>query len=218
MIRNHWLRLIRKNVFTVSITPRQPPSRSSFLSRQYSSQYNHNHNYNSYRSFIPLLFSYPPLLLQSTSSSNDSDATPPSPGPAHLRDIIASVPHPDSSEFLIAANSSPSLPPTFFGRLLTFLRRYFIEPVSTTRRFIHLALLFLPVILTSPVLLLEAVDQGSLIKKRSKMGGGEEADEEERVSTKWWYEFLVGQMQRAGPTFIKVCLSVLFSLLFVQVY
>jgi aarF domain-containing kinase len=71
------------------------------------------------------------------------------------------------------------------------LERWIIEPLATLRRFIHLFVLFFPVIVTSPVLLLE-----SLISPTK--------GEEELALTRCWYRLLVAQMERAGPTFIKV--------------
>lgn len=75
--------------------------------------------------------------------------------------------------------------------LLSRIRRFFVvwiwEPILTTRRFVHLFVIFVPVILTSPALLFGEV-QG---KKGSNSGAI------------WWYDFLVGSLQRAGPTFIK---------------
>jgi aarF domain-containing kinase len=63
------------------------------------------------------------------------------------------------------------------------------EPLLTTRRFIHLVYLFLPVLLSAPMLLI---------------GNPERALGGDRWGAVWWYGFLTAQMQRAGPTFIKV--------------
>lgn len=64
------------------------------------------------------------------------------------------------------------------------------EPILTTRRFIHLVYLFLPVLLSAPMLL---------------VGNPERALGGDRWGAVWWYGFLTSQMQRAGPTFVKVC-------------
>jgi hypothetical protein len=85
------------------------------------------------------------------------------------------------------------LPQTTLQRLLnaiaSFLSDYIIEPILISWRFSYLTLLFLPVILTSPMMLI-----------------GERVEEHgcERSGTLWWYNFLVRQMETAGPTFIKV--------------
>lgn len=86
---------------------------------------------------------------------------------------------------------------------------YILEPISTARRFIYLVIIFLPVILTSPILILEWIGNGSKSKRRIGGGGGGEKgalqrENAERSTTRWWYRFLVAQMARAGPTFIKV--------------
>lgn len=74
-------------------------------------------------------------------------------------------------------------------RILDFLRDRIWEPFRTGERFLHLLALFLPVMITSPML---------FVGKPPKNKRGE------RWGAVWWYGFLVAQMQRAGPTFIKV--------------
>ena len=65
-----------------------------------------------------------------------------------------------------------------------------LEPLLTARRFIHLLWLFLPVLFTAPMLLIGDPERA--------LGG-------DRWGAVWWYGFLTAQMQRAGPTFVKVC-------------
>lgn len=67
-------------------------------------------------------------------------------------------------------------------RLTTFasLDLYLWEPAQIGFRFLHLVLIFVPVIFTSPILWC-----GSDAKH-------------------WWFRFLVGGMEKAGPAFIKV--------------
>lgn len=74
---------------------------------------------------------------------------------------------------------------------------YILEPILTFFRFIHLAALFGPVILTSPMLLV-----GRTESKRRR--GKPVAEDEENWGAVWWYGFLVAQMERAGPSFIKL--------------
>lgn len=71
-----------------------------------------------------------------------------------------------------------------------FLDDYIIEPLATGLRFLHLLVIFVPVIVTIP-----AVWIGSRQPDRDN----------ERSGTLWWYGFLVGSMERAGAAFIKVC-------------
>lgn len=75
--------------------------------------------------------------------------------------------------------------------ILTLLHDKIWEPILTTRRFIHLLYLFLPVLFTAPMLL---------------VGTPQRALRGDRWGAVWWYGFLTAQMQRAGPTFVKVCL------------
>ena len=69
-----------------------------------------------------------------------------------------------------------------------FLDLYIYEPIATGFRFFHLAIIFLPLIGTIPVIWL-----GRRVKERDN----------ERTGTLWWYNFLVRSMERAGPAFIK---------------
>lgn len=80
------------------------------------------------------------------------------------------------------------------------LQDYILEPLGTARRFVVLVLLFAPVILTMPMLLVGRRREGGRLRGRRlpKSEGGE------RWGALWWYGFLVKQMERAGPTFIKV--------------
>lgn len=71
-----------------------------------------------------------------------------------------------------------------------FVVDYIIEPIATGYRFITLVAIFAPVILAVPCVYL----------------GGRLSDKSvERTGTLWWYGFLVRSLERAGPTFIKVC-------------
>lgn len=70
-----------------------------------------------------------------------------------------------------------------------FMDTWILEPIATTFRFLHLVVIFVPVIGTMPLLWL-----GRRQKKRDN----------ERSGTLWWYSFLVRSMERAGPAFIKL--------------
>jgi len=78
---------------------------------------------------------------------------------------------------------------TLLWKCINFLNDWIWEPLLTTRRFIYLGIVFLPVLLTMPVLLLEK---------------GNSHGKKDLNTTVWWYQFLVKQMERAGPTFIKL--------------
>ena len=73
--------------------------------------------------------------------------------------------------------------------VLLFLDTYIYEPIATGFRFLHLVIIFVPVIATAP-----AVCVGQRQKERDN----------ERSGTLWWYGFLVHSMERAGPAFIKL--------------
>lgn len=74
--------------------------------------------------------------------------------------------------------------------IIVFLDTYIWEPVCTGLRFLHLVCIFVPVIVTVPVM---------WVGGRDRERGGE------RRGCLWWYGFLVRGMERAGPAFIKVC-------------
>ncbi|PLW12203.1 hypothetical protein PCANC_14693 [Puccinia coronata f. sp. avenae] len=82
------------------------------------------------------------------------------------------------------------------------IKRNIIEPLATASRFMYLLALFLPVLLTSPVVLLEYIELAHPRKRRKRRKDGTLVTE--RATTIWWYKLLVSSTQRAGPTFIKL--------------
>ena len=66
---------------------------------------------------------------------------------------------------------------------------YIWEPIATTFRFLHLFVIFIPVLASVPVIWI---------------GGRQRDKDDERSGTMWWYSLLVHSMERAGPAFIKV--------------
>ncbi len=74
-------------------------------------------------------------------------------------------------------------------RVVIFLDLYIWEPICTGFRFLQLAAIFVPVLLTVP-----AIWVGKRLPERDN----------ERRGTLWWYGFLVQAMEWAGPAFIKV--------------
>lgn len=94
---------------------------------------------------------------------------------------------------------------SLWDRFLTSIHRWIIEPLGTARRFLYLAILFIPVIITAPILTLELLDDKSSLSSHSRKK--KQRQYQERSTTIWWYRLLVRQMERAGPTFIKVSSS-----------
>ncbi|KAI5197856.1 hypothetical protein AUEXF2481DRAFT_37953 [Aureobasidium subglaciale EXF-2481] len=70
-----------------------------------------------------------------------------------------------------------------------FLDTWIIEPIATGFRLLHLIFIFVPVIVTVPVIWL---------------GSRQAEKDNERSGTLWWYAFLVNGMERAGAAFIKL--------------
>ena len=74
-------------------------------------------------------------------------------------------------------------------QFLQILDAYVYEPLATGFRFLHLVVIFVPVIIAVPVVWL---------------GGRKKDQDDERTGTLWWYGFLVWSMEQAGPAFIKL--------------
>lgn len=74
-------------------------------------------------------------------------------------------------------------------RIVLFLDSYVWEPLCTGIRLLHLALIFVPVLLAIPAIW---------------VGRRQRHRDNERSGTLWWYSFLVQSMEWAGPAFIKV--------------
>jgi len=74
-------------------------------------------------------------------------------------------------------------------KIVIFLDLYIWEPICTGVRFLQLAAIFVPVILTVPMIW---------------VGNRDPEHDNERSGTLWWYGFLVKAMELAGPAFIKL--------------
>ncbi|TCD66488.1 hypothetical protein EIP91_001313 [Steccherinum ochraceum] len=105
-----------------------------------------------------------------------------------------------ASPTLIPCNpSAPARPePTIFSpaeperriiyQILDWLNDKIWEPLLTGRRFIYLLFLFVPVLVSAPMVFVG--------HSNGRLRG-------DRWGAVWWYGFLTTQMQRAGPTFVK---------------
>lgn len=101
---------------------------------------------------------------------------------------LAPVPEPEPHRAKMLLQSAREEP----VGLLELLREWFIEPFLTAVRFLHLGVLFVPVMILAPV---------TFLGKRERLKNGQKGD---RAGALWWYRVLVKQMERAGPSFIKV--------------
>ncbi|MBE3050192.1 hypothetical protein IMZ48_48385 [Candidatus Bathyarchaeota archaeon] len=86
------------------------------------------------------------------------------------------------------ARNEPNTLMKILHRVLSLFDTYLWEPICTTQRFLHLLVIFVPVIFAVPVM---------WIGRRLP-----DCDNERR-GTLWWYAFLVRAMEWSGPTFIK---------------
>ena len=115
----------------------------------------------------------------------------------HPQSVLPQVLHDDA--FIPCNRQTPRPQPIIYSpyeadqsllsRFGTFLRNTILEPLVTAGRFAYLFCVFIPVILTSPMLLVGR-------PARDLQG--------DRWGAVWWYDLLVLQMERAGPTFTKV--------------
>ena len=80
---------------------------------------------------------------------------------------------------------------TYRLAIYMFFDEWIFEPIATGFRFLHLVVIFVPVMLSVP-----AIWIGTRIPEKDN----------ERSGTLWWYGFLVKSMERAGAAFIKVYL------------
>ncbi|KAI9225558.1 MAG: ABC1-domain-containing protein [Piptocephalis tieghemiana] len=82
----------------------------------------------------------------------------------------------------------------FIIRVLRALRRFLetrvLEPLLTLTRAIHLLVILSPILFLSPI---------AMCGPRDPVAYGQE-----RRGTLWWYDLIVGRMQQAGPTFVKL--------------
>lgn len=79
--------------------------------------------------------------------------------------------------------------------VLNILVTYLLEPLGTLKRFLFLAVLFAPVILLAPVIFFGR--RRTYVRRDEEIRGM-------RSGALWWFGLLVAQMERAGPTFVKL--------------
>ncbi|SNX84075.1 related to aminoglycoside acetyltransferase regulator from P. stuartii [Melanopsichium pennsylvanicum] len=135
-------------------------------------------------------------FLSQSPLQSESESTPEEPtvDPAKRKGFAPPVPEDDEDLH------RRSIVVRFFIKTGNVIHAVIIEPFGTARRFLYLLILFLPVIIASPMLLVGARREKGQMRGR-KVRKDEEGD---RWGAVWWYSFLVKQMERAGPTFIKL--------------
>ena len=79
-------------------------------------------------------------------------------------------------------------------RVYLFLDSFIYEPLATGFRFLHLVVIFVPVIAAVPMIW---------------FGRRQKEHDDERTGTLLWYRFLIHAMERAGPAFIKASIIVM---------
>lgn len=84
--------------------------------------------------------------------------------------------------------------------LESILKLYLYDPVSTCLRFIHLVLLFGPVLILLPLILIGPKTSYG-ITSPDKLSSTLSSD---KAGAQLWYKYLTWSMEMAGPSFIKV--------------
>ena len=93
--------------------------------------------------------------------------------------------------------TSPPPPATTWQHVTRIVDAWVFEPIGTLCRFFVLVVLFAPVILAAPLLLI-----GPRPRVEGQQRGSDTAGQ--RWGAMLWFRLLVAQMERAGPTFIKL--------------
>lgn len=98
---------------------------------------------------------------------------------------------------------NPSTIYLWYKRVIRWFYKFCYNPVTTCLRFVQLAALFGPVILTLPVVLVGpkvvyGIDRDDGIIK------DDNSTSNDRAGAVWWYKYLTWTMEMAGPSFIKL--------------
>lgn len=101
---------------------------------------------------------------------------------------------------------NPSKMHIWYKNVVRWFYKFCYDPLATCFRFVHLAVLFGPVILTLPIVLVGPRVASSMTKAYSVIedeptSAGAVKD---RVGAIWWFRYLTWTMEMAGPSFIKV--------------
>ncbi|KAI9249159.1 hypothetical protein BDA99DRAFT_222135 [Phascolomyces articulosus] len=164
---------------------RSPPRRVTLLLRRKATTYAKRQS--TTITFPSRLFKTPALLCSVSPIVNNTHATTQFESTRRLQPPPR---HATPSEIETAAAEPPQTSiKRLFYELLRIFDEWILEPLLTFRRFVHIVFIFAPVILITPAVLI---------------GSRVEAEQDEKRGTLWWFDFLASQMERAGPTFIKL--------------
>jgi hypothetical protein len=125
----------------------------------------------------------PAVIHVSENDKQEDDST--------LEQLLLDTSEDERTAHLYGVNAEHSIFYRFFRHMKIAFMRYIYEPIAIGLRFIQLVVIFVPVFATIPFIFIGLRDP---------------QHDNERTGTLWWYAFLVKQMERAGPTFIKVIL------------
>lgn len=103
-----------------------------------------------------------------------------------------------------ATNTNSSMLYSWYNSIVHNFYLYFYNPVATCLRFIQLAALFGPVLVSFPVVMLGPRITSGMYRFDGLVSDDSSPASKERMGAIMWYKYLTWTMEMAGPSFIKV--------------
>lgn len=92
----------------------------------------------------------------------------------------------------------------WYKNIVRWFYKLCYNPVATSLRFIQLALLFGPVLITFPIVLVGPKVALGMNRLYGIIEDDVSPSSKDRVGAIWWFKYLTWTMEMAGPSFIKV--------------
>lgn len=102
------------------------------------------------------------------------------------------------------AKTNSSMISSWYNSIVHNFYLYFYNPVATCLRFIQLAALFGPVLISFPVVMLGPRITSGMYRFDGLVSDDSSPASKERTGAIMWYKYLTWTMEMAGPSFIKV--------------
>lgn len=141
---------------------------------------------------LALLVVTPLVLPSNLDEKGPQDAPPDIPPEKTIEQLMLEESDLEREELLQAISKDRHVVFRIANHIKILAVNWVIEPIATGFRFVTLVTIFVPLILAIPLVYL-----GKRLPEKNN----------ERQGTIWWYAFLIKSMEQAGPTFIKVGIS-----------
>lgn len=102
------------------------------------------------------------------------------------------------------SRENPSTLYIWYKNVVRWFYRICYNPVATCLRFLHLALLFGPVLITFPAVLVGPKVLSNMNRFDNIIEDDNTSSSRDRIGAIWWFKYLTWTMEMAGPSFIKV--------------